>query len=174
VSNNGKAEIVFKSYQNGNLICSDSANFLATTSGWNYEVIALSNQSIVFDSIRVLLTAASNISPLGYEGFCRFFIDDIKVNRTLDISKMEFSSEKIKLFPNPTNNELNFSLQDNSSVITLELFDVAGKSVKTIKYISQGNGEFNHSVDISNLKKGLYFCKFSNGENQFTKKFVNN
>jgi hypothetical protein len=95
-----------------------------------------------------------------------------RVEEELGIMYEIIDDASINLFPNPANNKLNFQLTDNSSSITLNVFDIAGKKIKTVKYINQGNGEFNHSVDISNLSEGVYFCKFSNGKKKITRKFV--
>jgi hypothetical protein len=86
--------------------------------------------------------------------------------------KEKIDFEEFNLFPNPAYNELSFTLNDNSSNITLEVFDVSGKQVKFIQYSNSGNGEFNYSMDISHLNSGLYFCKFSNREKRVIKKFV--
>ncbi|WP_107037318.1 T9SS type A sorting domain-containing protein [Brumimicrobium mesophilum] len=78
----------------------------------------------------------------------------------------------ISLFPNPATNQLNFTLNDYSNSIQLDIFDVTGNRVKAERFLNQENGGFKNSIDISELKKGLYFCKFSNGEKQVTRKFI--
>ncbi|RYM35622.1 T9SS type A sorting domain-containing protein [Brumimicrobium glaciale] len=83
-----------------------------------------------------------------------------------------FLDNDIRLFPNPASNKLNFTLKDNSNSIQLEIIDVTGNQVKAGRFLNQENGEFKNAIDISDLKKGLYFCKFSNGDKQVTRKFI--
>ena len=58
--------------------------------------------------------------------------------------------------------------------IKLEIYDITGKAVKTKEYINQGNEALYGSVDVSELKNGLYFCKFFSGGKQVTRKFLKN
>lgn len=94
-----------------------------------------------------------------------FFVD-----RYLSLN--ELTNSTLSLFPNPVTNTLNFTLNDNSSFITMEILDVTGEKVKTVKYINQENGTYNNSIDISDLKNGLYFFKFSNDKQQITRKII--
>ncbi|WP_165851367.1 T9SS type A sorting domain-containing protein [Brumimicrobium aurantiacum] len=80
--------------------------------------------------------------------------------------------EDISLFPNPANDKLNISLNNYTNSMKLEIIDLTGKKVKTLNYSSQGNVEFKMSIDISNLRNGLYFCKFTSDGKQVTHKFI--
>ena len=86
--------------------------------------------------------------------------------------KDENNFKNLKIYPNPATNQLIFSLKDNSNSIQLEIIDITGKKVKAKNYSNLGNGEFKNSIDISDLKRGLYFCRFSNGNKQVTRKIV--
>ncbi len=86
--------------------------------------------------------------------------------------KEESKFISLNLYPNPVNNQLNFTLTDIFNTIKLEVLDVTGKRVKVESYTNKGDGEFKNSIDVSDLKNGLYFCRFSNGEKQVTRKFV--
>jgi len=121
-----------------------------------------------FDVI-VDLTTYSSIDTIVDTLYMSFVVYEADVGLK-DESK--FSS--LILYPNPANNLLNFTLTDNSNSITLAIIDVTGKSIKTVQYSNQESGAFNNSVDISALKNGLYFCKFSNGKKQVTRKFIKN
>lgn len=80
--------------------------------------------------------------------------------------------ENLEIYPNPTRGNVNFTLNYNSNIIDLEVFDIAGKKVKFETFTNQGNGEFNNSFDISALKNGIYFCKFTMGDIQVVRKII--
>ncbi|PWH82904.1 T9SS type A sorting domain-containing protein [Brumimicrobium oceani] len=78
----------------------------------------------------------------------------------------------IRLFPNPVTTHLNFTLNESPNSLKLEIYDVSGKKVQTKNFPNNSNEEFKGFVDISELKNGLYFCKFLNGERSVTRKFL--
>lgn len=84
----------------------------------------------------------------------------------------EINFQNLKLYPNPTSNLLSFTLKDNSKAINLEILDVTGKIRKAAQFSNQNSGEFKNSIDIYELKNGIYFCRFSNGKNEVVKKFI--
>lgn len=95
-----------------------------------------------------------------------------RVNELLGLDTETFIGTIINLFPNPVNEILNFSIRDNSKILNLEISDISGKVIKSFQFSNQGNGEFENSIDISDLNSGVYFCRFSNGANQITHKFI--
>lgn len=86
--------------------------------------------------------------------------------------KDENNLTSLKLYPNPAYDQLNFSLENNSNSLKLEVFDISGKKVKTKNFSNNSNESFNNFIDISDLKNGLYFCKFTSGNKQVTRRFV--
>ena len=75
------------------------------------------------------------------------------------------SLESIKLYPNPANDKLYIS-EKNYAVNSMEIFDVNGKSIKSITK--------NSSVDVSNLPNGIYFIRIKTDKGEFNKKFIKN
>ena len=64
----------------------------------------------------------------------------------------------IKVFPNPVDNQvLNISIPNELSDYSLTAFNIRGQKVLEFQYIP-------NSLDVSSLKKGLYFFLFSNKE----------
>lgn len=72
---------------------------------------------------------------------------------TLNTNTVEIASD-LRIYPNPVEN----TFKVNQSMKSIEVFNIAGKLVKTF------NSSFdkNHSFDISNLTKGIYFAALSN------------
>jgi hypothetical protein len=74
------------------------------------------------------------------------------------------------LYPNPTNSLLSITFKNENFNGTLEVYDMIGKKV-----MSQSIGSNKLiSIDISNLKKGLYLLKISFDGKSETKKFIKN
>jgi len=63
-----------------------------------------------------------------------------------------FATKNIKLYPNPTSNFVNFTIEENISVI---ITDLSGKTVLNTKY-SSGNVQ----IDLSHLQTGMYIANF--------------
>jgi hypothetical protein len=66
------------------------------------------------------------------------------------------------VFPNPTTGitQIDFKLSSTDN-LTIELFDIMGKSVKTIKNGSFASGDHSIFFDTDNIENGVYFLKLS-------------
>ncbi|MGZ3866106.1 MAG: T9SS type A sorting domain-containing protein [Bacteroidia bacterium] len=75
--------------------------------------------------------------------------------------------------PNPTSNNINinFSLAHNSNV-EIEIFDVTGKSVKTVKGGEFAAGKGSVAVDVANLDAGSYMYSITTKGAKMFSKFV--
>ncbi|HET6991977.1 MAG TPA: T9SS type A sorting domain-containing protein, partial [Bacteroidia bacterium] len=79
----------------------------------------------------------------------------------------------VQLFPNPTNKNatLTYSLA-NSSAIAIDLFDTNGKCVYHESKPESSKGEYSVLIPMETLDAGVYFCRFTTGENVQTIKLV--
>lgn len=79
--------------------------------------------------------------------------------------------ENLSLYPNPVKDKLAIELKLNTAQkVSLSLTDVLGKEVKTS---SLGSGsQFNSSVDLGDLKNGVYFLQVQVGDGRLTKRLV--
>lgn len=94
-------------------------------------------------------------------------------------SILEFTSEQqmtllkekyftINIFPNPMQNSMNIIFNRNLKNGNLQVYDITGKEVKSMKEINSAN----FLLQRENLSKGEYFLIVSEGENQIiSKKF---
>lgn len=82
-----------------------------------------------------------------------------------NLSTHSFKNNSINIFPNPTTGIVNISNKNNLSIDKIEIFDTSGKLIIT----KNGNSS---QIDISNLKKGMYFFKIYSDENVLTKKII--
>jgi hypothetical protein len=79
----------------------------------------------------------------------------------------------LTVYPNPFNNELTikYYLQQSSSV-TLEIYDMHGQSIKVLNQQKLQKGIHKLNFDGSNLKPGIYFCVLKTNEGIQTKKII--
>ncbi len=102
-------------------------------------------------SINVTNTAATITIPAGQ---FRIFGNQAS---TLSIEYPNITSD-FKIYPNPANH----SFKINKDVVELNIYDITGKLVKTLK----GNFTPNDSFDVSELTQSLYLVKIKNNEGQ--------
>ncbi len=94
------------------------------------------------------------------------FRSDILINGIDDV-KLD---TRIKLYPNPTSDNLNIEIPFvKNETNTVFIYNTLGNLVKTIFVQKTQN-----KIDVSDLAKGLYYIKFTNGNVQFSERFVVN
>lgn len=78
---------------------------------------------------------------------------------TLDLESFEIENNQLfNVYPNPSTNVITIKALKNS-LISVKIFDILGKEIKSIN----AEGIFK-SIDVSNLKKGIYTLKINNLE----------
>ncbi len=78
--------------------------------------------------------------------------------------------ESIRMYPNPTESEINFSFDtQNEDNLDVKIYNLLGKEV-----ISQKITQKQSEIIVSNLNKGIYIVQIrsKNSERFFTKRFV--
>ena len=97
----------------------------------------------------------------------RVIIDDLTWTCNTTLSTSEENFQEISIYPNPTNgNTLYFNVKKE---VTVKVYNVLGKLIKTGKVTAQNN-----SLNIGALAKGIYILNMKS-ENQFmTKKIIKN
>ena len=90
--------------------------------------------------------------------FTNGFIQPEQANFSPD-SRIEFSSDKIQIFPNPTHDivEIDF-FQNTIGKIKLQLFDNAGQIVYTHEKFNYGYG-FIEKINMEGFAKGAYILQ---------------
>jgi hypothetical protein len=87
----------------------------------------------------------------------------------LTLGNASFSSTEFNLYPNPANGFLHISQNNNLSIDTIQLYDITGKTIKSIFNLNN----VQTSIDVSTLAKGVYFVEIT-AENHIkqTKKLI--
>jgi hypothetical protein len=77
----------------------------------------------------------------------------------------------IEVYPNPSNGMVYFTLSGNNKA-NLSILDITGKTIYT--HLIQLNGVTKTSFDFSNYARGIYFVKYTSGNDVTIKKLVIN
>lgn len=109
-------------------------------------------QELLFrqDSVYVNLHTAANmngeIRGHGYRGSECFNVSAVGIDEAVE--------NTIAVYPNPTSSSITISKDGFTSAETLVVLDITGKTVKSINFTANGQ-----TVDMSDLKSGIYFLK---------------
>ena len=111
-------------------------------------------------------TTASSITGLGgefngvYQIFPRYASDI-----AAPLSVNNFNTNSFSLYPNPTSTGSVSISSTNSEAISVQVFDILGKQVKNETIT-------NNTLNVSNLKSGVYIVKITQNNASTTKKLV--
>jgi len=96
---------------------------------------------------------------------------DIPINQSLKIvegsslSINDYSTSKFKIYPNPANDILHLTLEEND--FSIKIFNLLGSEIRDYQ-----TNVHNKTVDISNIKKGIYIIKIFSGKEREIIKFI--
>lgn len=88
-------------------------------------------------------------------------------NFTSVLGTNNFLSSKFSVFPNPVNNVINFSNNANAVVSTVEMADMNGRVIKSVK-INATEGQ----ISVGDLATGMYMMKITTDQGVAVKKIV--
>jgi len=86
------------------------------------------------------------------------------------LSTEDFNAKKLSVYPNPVKDIVNISNDANYSLQSVNITDLNGRTVKSIKL----NGEASAQVNISDLSSGIYMMNISSDQGSIIKKIVKN
>lgn len=118
------------------------------------------------------------LDPSWVLGECELivFLQDNTTKTIMQTAKIEMDQfvsitdetlDKVAVFPNPANDILNITADNN--IETVELVNLAGQSV--LHQLVNGN---NHSIDVSDLSEGVYMIRINTTNRSMTKKLILN
>ena len=103
-----------------------------------------------------------------------FYEEEIEVQATLEPNENSVEP-KIQLYPNPTNNNLNFIYtpvkSSSSEVLKIEILNTMGRIVLNTK-IDKRNGSFYKAINVSELSAGNYIVNFIEGDKIYSDHLV--
>lgn len=86
-----------------------------------------------------------------------------------------YSSHYMKMYPNPFQSSitLEFNLFETKN-ISMTIVDVVGRAIKNIPTTNLQQGKNKITIDLAELKSGIYFCKIKSSENLQAIKLIRN
>lgn len=93
-------------------------------------------------------------------------------NQNISISDKKYDVSNFIIYPNPSSNILNYNFfNESSSIVSVSLIDVNGKSVfSSKKYFQKGLQK--DKINISNLPKGIYIVKLQSSTKEMKSKII--
>jgi hypothetical protein len=130
-------------------------------------------------TLSVSMQGALTDGKLGFIAFVAPFaenaIDTVWLKYQLNVIdnvNEQHSNSIIKIFPNPTSNQLNILIKSKTnSVLNLRILDINGMEIYLDK-INTYKGEINKNIDVSKFAKGIYILQLQDNENTSSSKFI--
>ena len=92
----------------------------------------------------------------------------------IGIKENEAEDFNLSVFPNPATNQVTLSYQlANSSISTIELFDVLGNKISSLS-LAKSAGKHQTIINTENLSKGAYLIKLSSEKGNSSKLIIKN
>lgn len=90
------------------------------------------------------------------------------------IEKQNLNKEKLTVYPNPFENELNISLYSyKKQAVTIKLYDILGHEIVEIEKLVNANSNNNFSIsDIAKLPDGLYLLSVAASDKNYYEKII--
>ncbi|UOK41674.1 MULTISPECIES: T9SS-dependent choice-of-anchor J family protein [Flavobacterium] len=96
-----------------------------------------------------------------------FMVDDFRVTGTT-MSTTDFASFEFSVYPNPSNNIVTISNNENIKINKVVVTDIKGRTVKILSI----DGVSKTKVDISDLNAGVYFMSINTNQGIATKRII--
>ncbi len=142
-------------------------NLSGTRLHLNKHEVGLGYQFDPGDTVLIRFRLFSDAAANGW-GWC---IDDLSIqNEILHIKPIPYETLSFNIFPNPTNGEVNFMMNNNfAGRMQLEIFDINGKSIFQ-RELRKATTHYQKKIDLTNKKSGIYILKLYDGKRIATKK----
>lgn len=156
-----------------------SVNILLSTDGGNNFTTLLANtpNDGSEDIVVPIQTNNKTTCRIKVESFGNVFFDINDKNFTISstlvgVQDLVSNEMKVKIFPNPFENNLEISLQglNKTENTNLEIYDLLGKVVLSDMIL--GKKDIEKKYDLHNLRKGVYFIRVSNNGGNIVSKLV--
>lgn len=138
---------------------------------WNWITLAQETPR----GINGALTRYEFLDKTPWPGISYYRIRQVDVDGTLSYSRkkaVHIKSEKLRLFPNPFYDRLQFSIEDPEAQYEVKIFNDLGACVN--QYVIPGTGHKGNSINLNTLPSGVYYIKYTNIQNYLSQveKFI--
>jgi thermitase len=125
----------------------------------------------------ILVATAVDISPSGWDKYTGYGKMNLGAAVDLAIAVEENQTQKqtlsLDVSPNPAAKKANISLFiPTAQHVSLKLYDATGRLAKTIIDESKSAGNYNMTINATNLNSGIYFVKLNTSDTHISKKIT--
>lgn len=159
--------------------CAGSSNFDITFAVGAPPVVCGDNITGTYSSTGDL----SNFNGLSAAGDWTLIMADFEVGNTgtfndwslefctttLGVDDVELENN-FAIYPNPNNGEFNVKFNATSNNVSVEVFDIRGRSVYANGF--DNSGVFDETINLGSVQSGMYLLNVKDGSRTFTKKIV--
>jgi len=150
----------------------DLGVYYSENGGGSWEVFSdeLPEAVMIYDLNNSPANRKIRIATHGHGMYQRNYVNDF-----LAVDEIVISNTKISIYPNPVQSNfiLEGELSNSFSEVSLSIFNLQGKEVKSIDAIQLIGKNLKEYVDISNLNSGVYLFTLRNGINKlYTGKII--
>ena len=159
---NGKSSFMVPTLQNvfpGQLFTDAPADMYAALGKDGQTINVVPSQNLVLIRMGEAPGTSSDVS-ITYNNNIWKKVNDLACNVS---SNQTYESEKINIYPNPADRELNIDIH-NVEDFQIEIYNSIGELLISV--------ENQKNIDISGLSKGLYFIKIGQGQKSSLQRFI--
>lgn len=183
----GRANIIIYNWENLGSVSLDLSN-CGLQEGQTYKILDASNfyttplSSGIYNSnnskVSISLNGLMTEAPIGMNNVSHtapYFVTLVLMPGESPNSNLikQSINNSIKIYPNPTNNLINFNYYaSNEYPIRCVIYDAMGKVVIEQELETNSIGWVNSAVSVKELNEGVYFIKLRINNNEIFKKFI--
>lgn len=146
----------------------------AITADVNIPATALNGETrmriVVAASTAEAFSAAYSCGPLAANN-AYGEMEDYLVNITGGLATKSFSSAQASIFPNPTHGVVNIKLNNNDTLQSVAVYNLAGQQVMSANYEVKSA---EHTLNLQQLPAGVYMVKLNGASGTYNQKLIKN
>ena len=143
-----------------------SGSSTASTYSTTYDRLAVIDKNGVL-SYKGTQNASSTIQS------AKTAIDEALKQIVTDVVELKGNSTTFENYPNPFNYQTTIKFKvENKSMVNLDLYDLSGKKVREIINREYSPGEHQIQFQKADLRNGLYFLRYKNDQQVYSRKMV--
>ena len=101
------------------------------------------------------------------------FLELILYTTDIEGTEKQVEFEVSQNYPNPARNTTYFSVRlEKPALVSIGITDVSGKSLKGTEKINMDGGLNYYTLDVSDLRSGIYYYTVSANEQKITRKLI--